>query len=165
MRSEATSQGPAINQITQNGKKRRAHVPFCFTFSNDTTRSDKEPGNAVGVVAAPVTLVFAPAAAAPGAGRGCCTGTCCDVDGGLCPICCWGGPSDDAVASSPCGTLTPGGNCGCVGSGELVDAIPIPGADIEYCWSCCGSGDNPEGGGTCCCCCCVACKNWELPLA
>ena len=47
-------------------------VPFCFTLSNDTTRSDREPGKAEGAVA-----------------LGCrCCGACCvaTAEGGLCTV-------------------------------------------------------------------------------
>ena len=91
-----------------SARTRGTHTPFCFTFSNDTTRSDSDPGNALerwfGVKEGGNTKgTFA--------------------DGGLCApmLACWG-----PCIESPCDTLTPGGNWGCtvlLGGGETLGAV------------------------------------------
>ena len=88
----------------------KLHSPFCFTFSNDMTKSDSEPGN-----------VFA---------RGGCNfaGSCCDgaVDDGRAP----GATFVGSVLFSD----TPGGNCGgwacCAGGGMGEVPADAPGAVV-----------------------------------
>lgn len=110
-------------RYTESHTQQERGVPFCLTLSKEPTRSEREPGNAVGAGGGIRVCVWG------GAG-------CCDVDGDLCPpivdVCCGGANDDDPICSF-CGTLTPGGNCGCCerfGIEELDEAFS------EYCCSC-----------------------------